>query len=105
MMPVMSGHEQSVWQALLERDGSFSYRTHQLPALPLLNSQQEIIGVLEFTNPRDNEGKICEFSAHMQKMLQALSQLAGATLQGYFGQKNERTKVSVNYDNREKQVE
>ncbi len=111
--PILIEHinDQSVWRALFERDDRFNYQTRQLLALPLLNSQQKIIGVLEFTNPRDNEGELCGFSPHMQKILQALSQLAGATLQGYLEQemdalqKNERANVSVDYSNREKQVQ
>ncbi len=101
----------SSWKALRERDQAFNYQTQKLLALPLLNSRQNIIGVLEFTNARADDGSIIRFSAHMQRMLQALSRLAGAALQGYLEQyaespaKNERAFVSIDHALRTRQVQ
>lgn len=103
--------ELSSWSGLHERDKTFNYQTHKLLALPLLNSHQDIIGVLEFTNPRGDDGQIINFSAHMQRMLQALSRLASATLQGYLElqienpYKIERAFVSIDHTSRVKQVQ
>ncbi len=110
---VLIEHEDdiSAWTGLLDRDTAFTYETRNLLALPLQNNRQEIIGALEFTNPRDDEGLATDFSPHMQQLLHALSRLAGAALQGYLEQEFEpqynyaRAPVSIDHAARETQVQ
>lgn len=56
-------------------DEALGYDTVALLALPLYNSKQEIVGVIELINPRDDKGKIVYYAPEIIKQTASLSKL------------------------------
>lgn len=59
------------------------YKTISLLTLPLISSEQQVIGVLQYVNARNSEGEIIPFSSNLQPLMEALASLATAALEGY----------------------
>lgn len=56
-------------------DEALSYDTVALLALPLYNSKQDVIGVVELINPRDDKGKIVYYTPEIIKRTISLSKI------------------------------
>ena len=62
-------------------DSKTGYRSHSFLTVPMLNHEDEVIGVLQLINAKDrNSGKIVEFSADDQQMLESLASQAAIAL-------------------------
>lgn len=65
-------------------DTEEGYRTVSLLTLPLVNSERQVIGVLQYANAKDEAtGDIIPFSSNLQPLMEALASLAAAALEGY----------------------
>ena len=58
-----------------ELDESLGYDTVAILALPLYNSKQDVIGVIELINPRDEKGKIVFYTPEIIKKTASLSKI------------------------------
>ncbi len=56
------------------------YHTGSMLAVPLLNQEDEVIGVIQLINALDDAGKICPFSERAEQIIFALSSLAAIEL-------------------------
>ena len=62
-------------------DENLGYDTVALLALPLYNTRQDVIGVIELINPRDEKGKIVYYTPEIIKQTAALSKLLALQLE------------------------
>ncbi len=56
------------------------YHTGSMLAVPLLNAEDEVIGVIQLINALDQSGNICPFSDDAERIIFALCSLAATTL-------------------------
>ncbi len=61
-------------------DEGTGYRTKSVLTVPLKNSQDDVIGVLQLLNARDESGNVVEFSEDIQPMIEALASQAAVAL-------------------------
>lgn len=88
------------------------YKTVSLLILPLVNSERQVIGVLQYANAMDEAtGEIVPFSRNLQRLMEALASLAAAALEGYVREttleqtiQELRINVSINEHARQTQV-
>lgn len=66
-----------------EFDQRTGYRSQSFLTAPLLNEQNEVIGVLQLINAQDPEGKIIPFDPILQQSVESLSLLAAAAVENY----------------------
>jgi CheY-like chemotaxis protein len=67
-----------------EFDQKTGYRSQSFLTLPLLNEQNEVIGVLQLINAQDAEtGKVIPFDPILQQSVESLSLLAAAAVENY----------------------
>jgi CHASE3 domain sensor protein len=63
-------------------------------SIPLRNSLNEVIGVLELVDPRDSEsGHIVGFDTNLQQMMESFSSLAVAALEAYIREQSLRAEI------------
>lgn len=62
-------------------DSARGYRSKSLLALPLIDYQSRVIGVLQLINARDDDGAVISFSKGRQRIAEALASLASVALQ------------------------
>jgi CheY-like chemotaxis protein len=92
-------------------DTQAGYKTISLLTLPLVSSDQQVIGVLQYANARDAAtGEIIPFSSNLQPLMEALASLAAAALEGYvreatLQQTIQELRISVSVDERARQVQ
>ncbi len=61
-------------------DSMTGYRTGSMLAVPLLNAEEEVIGVIQLINALDGQGNVCPFSVDAEQIIFALSSLAAIEL-------------------------
>jgi len=60
------------------------YQTHSHLTIPLKNSQNQVIGVMQLLNAKDQESnQIIPFDQNLQRMMESFSSLAVAALEAY----------------------
>ncbi len=95
---------------LVAFDEEHGYHHQAVLALPLKNSQAEVVGVLELVNVRDPEtGQVVSFDTNLQEMMESLSSLASVALEAYIREQGLRKEIQelrivVDAAQREKQV-
>ena len=57
-------------------DAGNNYRTTSVLTVPLKNSQDSVIGVLQLLNAQDNQGEVIAFSSDIQPLIEALASQA-----------------------------
>jgi GAF domain-containing protein len=91
-------------------DEKADYRSISYLTIPLKNSQNEVLGVLQLINAQDPEtGQIIPFDPNLQQMMESFSSLAVAALEAYIreqGLKQEIQQLRIEIDEakRQKQV-
>jgi DNA-binding response OmpR family regulator len=66
-----------------EFDQRTGYRSQSFLTVPLLNEQNEVIGVLQLINAQNDEGKVVPFDPILQQSVESLSLLAAAAVENY----------------------
>ncbi len=61
-------------------DEGTGYHTKSIMAVPLLNQEEEVIGVIQLINAIDENGELCPFSDEVEHVVFALSSLAAIEL-------------------------
>jgi len=61
-------------------DEGTGYRTKSVLTVPLKNSQDDVIGVLQLLNAQDADGNVIEFSEEIQPLIEALASQAAVAL-------------------------
>lgn len=61
-------------------DEGTGYRTKSVLTVPLKNSQDDVIGVLQLLNAQDTDGTVIEFSEEIQPLIEALASQAAVAL-------------------------
>lgn len=60
------------------------YEVHSMLTIPLKNSEDKVLGILQLINPRDADtGRIIPFDSNLQRMMESFSSLAIAALEAY----------------------
>jgi CHASE3 domain sensor protein/HAMP domain-containing protein len=63
-------------------------------SIPLLNSQNQVIGVMELVDPADAEtGQVIGFDTNLQQMMESFSSLAVAALEAYIREQSLRAEI------------
>ena len=62
-------------------DESTGYRSQSFLTVPMINTGDEVIGVLQLINARDQRGETVEFSRKMQPLIEALTSQAAVALE------------------------
>jgi CHASE3 domain sensor protein len=63
-------------------------------AIPLVNSERRVVGVMELVDPRDSEtNEIVPFDANLQQMMESFSSLAVAALEAYVREQSLRQEI------------
>ena len=62
-------------------DAAHGYRSRSVLTVPMLDQQEELLGVLQLINARDSEGVVVEFTGDDQRLTEALTALAGVVLE------------------------
>jgi HD-GYP domain-containing protein (c-di-GMP phosphodiesterase class II) len=57
-------------------DGSTGYTTKSMLVVPMKNTENDVIGVLQLINKQDNDGKFCEFTQEDEKLILSMSSQA-----------------------------
>ena len=71
------------------------YDVRSMLAIPLKNTQGNVLGVLQLINPQDTEsGEIIAFDPNLQEMMESFSSLAVAALEAYIREQNLRREIS-----------
>jgi CHASE3 domain sensor protein/GAF domain-containing protein len=79
--------------------------------LPLKNSQEQVIGVMQLINAQDAEtGQVIPFDENLQRMMESFSSLAVAALEAYvreqkLKQEIQKLRIEIDEAKRQKQVE
>ena len=77
-----------------EFDAQTSYRTQSMLTIPLRDSDDEVLGVLQLLNAEDAEtGKIVPFDVNLQQMMDSFSSLAVAALAAYMREQALRVRI------------
>lgn len=91
-------------------NGHTGYEAKSFLSLPLLNSEDKVIGVLELINAQDSEDKtIIAFDENLQEMMLSFFSLAVAALEAYareqqLKQEIQRLRVEIDEAKKEQQV-
>lgn len=62
-------------------DQEHHYRTQSILAVPLLNEMNQLVGMLQLVNARDDEGNIIAFSGELEPIIAALSSYAATAIE------------------------
>lgn len=62
-------------------DETNAYRTISVLTLPIVSRKENIVGIAQFVNPQDYNGKTVVFTSEMQKTVQSVLSLAGLVLE------------------------
>lgn len=93
-----------------EFDQANAYRHVSALILPVKNSNDAIVGVLELLNAKEPEtGQIAPFDPNLQQMMESLSALAGVALESYIRERAlrreiQQLRIEVDEAKRQKQV-
>ncbi|WP_448547160.1 HD domain-containing phosphohydrolase [Thalassotalea fusca] len=66
--------------AAKKMDETLGYRTTSVLTLPMANHQDDLNGVIQLINAKDNNGQIIPFSTEVQRTIHAMSSLAAVIL-------------------------
>jgi CHASE3 domain sensor protein len=86
------------------------YSVESLLAMPLKNSQDQVLGVIQLINPKDAaDGATIAFDPNLQQMMESFSSLAVAALEAYIREQALRVEVAqlrieIDQAKRQKQV-
>ncbi|MBV1788029.1 GAF domain-containing protein [Marinobacterium sp. D7] len=61
-------------------DRQFGYHSRSFLCVPLMDHEQQVIGVLQLINALDADGNVCAFNPEQQSLLEALGALAATVL-------------------------
>ncbi len=97
-----------------KKHGTFTEETYYQDtsylAIPLKNSQNEVIGVMQLINAQDTEtGETIPFDSNLQQMMESFSSLAVAALEAYIREQSlrqeiQQLRIEVDETKRQKQV-
>ena len=85
-------------------------RPHSVLAIPLKNTDGDVLGVLELLNAKDPEsGRPAAFDANLQQMMESYSSLAVAALEAYIREQSlrqeiQQLRIEIDEANRQQQV-
>jgi CRP-like cAMP-binding protein len=91
-------------------DAETGYRSKSFLTIPLKNSLNEVIGVLQLINAREPEtDQVCSFDQNMQQMMESFSSLAVVALEAYIREQGlkqqiQQLRIEVDEVKRQKQV-
>ena len=75
-------------------DATTGYRSQSFLTIPLKNSQDKVIGVLQLINAKEvKTGQVCAFDQTMQQMMESLSLLAVVALEAYVREQQLRQEI------------
>lgn len=75
-------------------DAQTGYRSKSFLTIPLKNSLNQVIGVLQLINARDAEtNQVCSFDQNMQQMMESLALLADVSLEAYIREQKLRQEI------------
>ncbi len=75
-------------------DKQLGYYTTSMLTIPLKNSQDKVLGVLQLLNAKDPEnGQVIPFDANLQQMMESFSSLAVAALEAYIREQALRQEI------------
>ncbi len=97
---------------LIEQEELFKgYSVKSLLAIPLKNSANQVLGVIQLINPKDavDNGETIIFDPNLQQMMESFSSLAVAALEAYIREQSLRAEVAqlrieIDQAKRQKQV-
>lgn len=108
---VANVYEQTTYDVarITDHDTEDGYDTRSVLAIPLQNSKQEVLGVMELVNAKDgDQGEIIAFDANLQQMMESFSSLAVAALESYIREQKLRQEIQqlrIEIDESKKQKE
>jgi len=88
-----------------------AYRADSFLAIPLKNSDDQVLGVLQLANARDPAtGRVIPFDANLQQMMESYSSLAVAALEAYIREQGlrqqiQQLRIEIDEVKRQKQVD
>lgn len=88
-----------------------SYQVQSLLAIPLKNSEGQVLGVMQLINPQDTEtNQIGSFDQNLQQMMESFSSLAVAALEAYIREQSlrmeiQQLRIEIDEAKRQKQVD
>ena len=91
-------------------DEKTDYRSISYLTIPLKNSQNEVLGVLQLINAQDPEtNQIIPFDPNLQQMMESFSSLAVAALEAYIREQSlkqeiQQLRIEIDEVKRQKQV-
>ena len=68
------------WQGPKEYDKLTGYHTKSMLVLPLINHEDELIGVMQLMNARDDDNQVCDFDQDQEFITQSLASQAAISL-------------------------
>lgn len=75
-------------------DAKTGYRSKSFLTIPLKNSLNQVIGVLQLINARESEtNRVCSFDQNMQQMMESLALLADVSLEAYIREQKLRQEI------------
>src|SRR4030095_3399801 len=70
------------------------YRSQSFLTIPLKNSLEQVIGVLQLINAKETQAdQVCSFDQTMQQMMESLSLLAVTALEAYIREQQLRQEI------------
>jgi len=87
-----------------------AYRADSFLVIPLKNSDDQVLGVLQLANAHDPEtGQVIPFDANLQQMMESYSSLAVAALEAYIREQGlrqeiQQLRIEIDEAKRQKQV-
>jgi CRP-like cAMP-binding protein len=91
-------------------DAETGYRSKSFLTIPLKNSLNQVIGVLQLINAKEPEtNQVCSFDPNMQQMMESFSSLAVVALEAYIREQGlkqqiQQLRIEVDEVKRQKQV-
>jgi CHASE3 domain sensor protein len=91
-------------------DGEEGYYANSFLVIPLKNTENNVVGVMELSDPRDPEsGAVIPFDPNLQQMMESFSSLAVAALEAYgreqiLREEIQQLRIEIDVAKREKQV-
>jgi CHASE3 domain sensor protein len=88
-----------------------AYRADSFLAIPLKNSDDHVLGVLQLANAQEPEtGRVISFDANLQQMMESYSSLAVAALEAYIREQGlrqqiQQLRIEIDEVKRQKQVD
>jgi len=88
-----------------------AYRADSFLAIPLKNSNDHVLGVLQLANAQEPEtGRVIPFDANLQQMMESYSSLAVAALEAYIREQGlrqqiQQLRIEIDEVKRQKQVD